>query len=549
MAKSMNLNAAGGISSMMKEGNKTYDGIYGAVLRNIEAGKAISSMVQTSLGPNGMNKLVVNHLEKILVTSDCATIVRELEVQHPAAKMLVMASEMQESEYGDNTNFVISFAGELLKLAEDLIRNGLHTAEIVSGYNRAYQKVLEILPTLVHKSVTNPRDVKELTAAIKSVLSTKQYGYEDLLSELVVKAALTTVSPTSSKPSVNLDSVRVAKLPGGSVNQSTVIKGMVLLRDTEGIVKKVENAKVAVYGCGFETGATEAKGTVLIKNAEELLNYNKSEEKKIEEVISSIAATGVTCCIINGTISEMALHFLDRFKIMTIKITSKFELRRLCLAIGASACVRLGPATPEELGFASTIDVREISGRKVIVVNQTLDEDTSIATIVVRASTANVLNDIERTIDDGTHAVKAIFEDPRLLVGAGAIELELSKQLKAYANEVMGLDQYAIRKFAEAFDVVPRTLAENSGCDPTSIMHEMHLSHMADGTASYGFCIDTCKPFDAAAAGIFDIYATKLNALRLAVDAAVTVLRIDQIVMSKPAGGPKPKSGGGMDAD
>ena len=195
-----------------------------------------------------------------------------------------------------------------------------------------------------------------------------------------------------------------------------------------------------------------------------------------------------------------------------------------------------------------SIEVREISGRKVIVVSQKLDEDTSVATIVIRASTANVLNDIERSIDDGAHAVKALCEDPRLLVGAGAVELELSKRIKAYANEVMGLDQYAIRKFAEAFDVVPRTLAENSGCDPTSIMHEMHGSHAAEGTASFGFDIETCKPFDAAQAGIFDIYVTKLNALRLAVDAALTILRIDQIVMSKPAGGPKPRNAaGGMD--
>lgn len=216
--------------------------------------------MRTSLGPNGMNKLVVNHLEKIIVSSDCATILKELEVQHPAAKILVMASEMQEKELGDNTNFVsfheslshnisftlsavvfkvVSFAGELLKLAEELLKNGLHTSEIVTGYQRAYEKTMELLPTLVVKTVQNIRDPVELKTAIKSVIATKQYGYEDLLSELVVKACLTTLPATGKNPKLNMDSVRIAKLRGGNLGQSSVVKGMVLLRDAEGLIKVI----------------------------------------------------------------------------------------------------------------------------------------------------------------------------------------------------------------------------------------------------------------------------------------------------------------------
>jgi T-complex protein 1 subunit theta len=285
MAKSMGYNAAAGLSGMLKDGHKTFDGVQGAVMRNIDAARGISAMVRTSLGPNGMNKLVVNHLEKIIVTSDCASIMRELEVQHPAAKILALASEMQETEFGDNTNFVLSFGGELLSLAENLLRQGLHTAEIVEGYQRAYQKCLELLPTLVIKSVSNMRDSQEVQSVIKSVIATKQYGYEDLLTKLVVEACLTTISPTAKKVSVNLDSVRIAKLVGGSLNQSTVIKGMVLLRQAEGIVTRAEKAKVIVYGCGFEASSSEAKGTVLIKNAEELMNYNKSEERKMVPLV------------------------------------------------------------------------------------------------------------------------------------------------------------------------------------------------------------------------------------------------------------------------
>lgn len=240
-----------------------------------------------------------------------------------------------------------------MKLAEDLLRDGLHTSDIVAGYQRAYEKTLEILPGLVVKTVGNVRDPIELKIAIKSVIATKQYGYEDLLSELIVHACQTTFAPNVEHPRLNIDSVRIAKLRGGNLNLSSVVKGMVILRDTEGLIKKVEDAKVVVFGCGIEAAASEAKGTVLLKNAEDLLNYNKGEEKKMEELIESIASSGVKVVVCNGSITEMAMHFLDKFGLMVIKIQSKFELRRICGALGATAIVRLGPCTPEEMGECS----------------------------------------------------------------------------------------------------------------------------------------------------------------------------------------------------
>jgi len=451
----MALNQAAGLQGMLKDGHKTFDGVQGAVLKNIEAARAIAAMMQTSMGPNGMNKLVINHLEKIIVSSDCTTILKELEIQHPAAKLLELAAESQEKEFGDNSNFVISFAGELLKHAEDLIRDGLHTAEIVSGYQRAFQKVLEMLPSLVVKTVQDVRNRDEMIGAIKSVIATKQYGYEDLFTGLVVDAAITTLPPNRAKPKLNMDSVRIAKLRGGSIPQSTMLKGVVVLRPAEGIIKKVTNAKVCVFGSGIEASQAEAKSTVLLKNADELLNYNKSEERNLEAIIKSIADTGVKMVVSHGSISEMAMHFLDKFGLMVLKIQSKFELRRICLALGATALVRLGAPTPEEMGECSLVEVREIAGRKITVFEQRESEDTCIATIICRAATEHVLNDVERSIDDGIFAFKTLCVEPRLLPGAGAIELELNKRLKEFANSVLGMDQYAINKFAEAFDVIP----------------------------------------------------------------------------------------------
>lgn len=261
---------------------------------------------------------------------------------------------------------MLSFAGELLKLTVDLLKSGLHTAEIIAGYQRAYEKVLEILPTLVVKTVDNLRDPAQLKVAIKSVIATKQYGYEEFLSDLAVHACQITFDPTSKNPRLNMDSVRISKLRGGNVTLSTVVKGMVILRDTEGLIKKAENAKVAVFGCGIEASSSEAKGTVLLKSAEDLLNYNKSEEKRMEEMIESIASCGVKVVICNGSISEMAQHFLDKFKLMVIKIQSKFDLRRICGALGATASVRIGAVSPEEMGecsmyvFCLTCDVLSI---------------------------------------------------------------------------------------------------------------------------------------------------------------------------------------------
>merc|ERR1712100_924321 len=217
-----------------------------------------------------------------------------------------------------------------------------------------------------------------MSDAIRSVLATKQYGYEDILTKLVVDACLTTFPANGKPPQLLKDNVRIAKLRGGSIPQSTVIRGMVLLRDAESLIKKVENGKACVFGCGIEAASPEAKGTVLIKNAEELQNYNKSEEKNLEEIIAGIAATGVKLLICNGSISEMALHFIDKYELMVVKVVSKFDLRRICGALGAVTMVRLAPPTPEEMGSVKLAEVRELGGRKVVVLSQDQDEDTSI---------------------------------------------------------------------------------------------------------------------------------------------------------------------------
>ena len=551
MSRGLNYNQAAGLQGMLKEGSKSMEGVDEAVIRNIEAAKQLARICSSSMGPNGLKKLVVNHLEKIIVTSDCATILKELEVQHPAAKMLVLAAMMQEKECGDATNLTVSFAGELLKKAEDLLHTGLHTSEIVAGYRVAFEKAMEILPTLTVHTVDDPRDAAQVSQVLESVLGTKYFGYQATLAPYVTQACQAVMPPAPKKPSLNVDSVRVCKLQGGTIGDSLVMKGIVVSRNTEGTIKRAVKAKVAVYGCGIEASSTETKGTVLIRNAEDLLNYNKGEEKLMEDIIKGIAESGVAVVVTGGSISEMALHFMERYKLMVVKIQSKWELRRLCGAVNATALVRLGPPTAEEAGFVDVAEVREVGGRKITVFEQDAEE-SRVASIILRASTHNVLEDLERAVDDGVNTVKVLCTDGRFLPGAGAVEIELARRIYKLADASTGLDQYAMRKFAEALEIVPRTLAESSGQDATDTVAALYAEH-EKGNSSAGVDVEgtgvKVEVGGEGGRGVYDSLFVKDSALRLAVDAALTVLRVDQIIMSKPAGGPKPPAGGGGDED
>lgn len=545
MPGAMGYNMAGGAQNMLKKGHSSSQGLDEAVLRNIEAAKQLATMVSTSMGPNGMNKLVVNHLNKIIVSSDCATLLKEFEVQHPAAQMLSLASQMQDQEFGDGTNFVIALGGELLKLAEELLHEGLHTSEVVSGYKTAMDVTMATIPTLVCHTVENARNPEQLKFAIKSVLMAKQLGFEDILSDLVVKAALA-VMPKDGPPNMKQESVRIVKLIGGDISQSEVVHGMLLPRMVEGTITKIQGAKITVFGCGLESEGTETQGTVLIRNAEDMLNYNKSEEKSLEDVISAVAATGCNVIISGGTVSEMALHFCEKYKLMVVKCQSKWDLKRLCATVGATALVRLGPATPEEMGACHKVYMKEYGTKKVTLFEQEGSEDSLVASIVLRSSVVSVINDLERACEDGLATVQhCCKKDAGFLPGGGAFEMEMASRLRKLANETDSLDQYAIRKFGEAFEAIPRVLAVNSGQPSTMLVSNLYAAHAENASGdglkgpNVGVNIEGGVK-DMTVDGIFDLMVTKESGIRLAVDAALTVLRVDQIIMSKQAGGPKP---------
>ncbi|XP_015946936.1 T-complex protein 1 subunit theta [Arachis duranensis] len=537
-----------GIQSMLKEGHKHLSGLDEAVLKNIDACKQLSTITRTSLGPNGMNKMVINHLDKLFVTNDAATIVNELEVQHPAAKILVLAGKAQQEEIGDGANLTISFAGEILQGAEELIRMGLHPSEIISGYTKAINKTIEILDELVEKGseTMDVRDKEQVISRMKAAVASKQFGQEDTICSLVADACIQ-VCP-KNPANFNVDNVRVAKLLGGGLHNSTVVRGMVLKSDTVGTIKRIEKAKVAVFAGGVDTSATETKGTVLIHTAEQLENYSKTEEAKVEELIKAVAESGAKVVVSGGSVGEMALHFCERYKLMVLKISSKFELRRFCRTTGAVAMLKLGQPNPDDLGYVDSVSVEEIGGVRVTIVKNE-EGGNSVATVVLRGSTDSILDDLERAVDDGVNTYKAMCRDSRTVPGAAATEIELAKRVKEFSFKETGLDQYAIAKFAESFEMVPRTLSENAGLNAMEIISSLYAEH-ASGNTRVGIDLEegVCK--DVSTIGVWDLHVTKFFALKYAADAACTVLRVDQIIMAKPAGGPRREQpAAGMDDD
>jgi T-complex protein 1 subunit theta len=340
--------------------------------------------------------------------------------------------------------------------------------------------------------------------------------------------------PTNTN-NFNVENVRTAKILGGSLNDSVVVHGMAIIRASETTVHHVTDAKVAVFNCELEAESGDTKGTVIFKTAEELLNYTKSEEETMEKFIKSLHTAGINVVFAGGSISEICIHYLQKYGIMVLKILSKFELRRIAKTLGATMLVRHDAPTADEMGNAESISTDEIASQKVTVIKRN-DEDNKIATIIVRGSTTSMLEDSERAIDDGVNTFKNITRDMRFCAGGGATEIHLSSQIQTFAKTQPGLDQYAVERFGQAFEIIPRTLAENAGLDAEDIIAKLY-SETAK-SPFFGIDVKDGKIKDMKDIEIFDSFETKSWAIKLSIDAVLTILKVDQIIMSKPAGGP-----------
>ena len=418
--------------------------------------------------------------------------------------------------------------------AADLINMGLHPSEIVIGYEKGSKKCLELLEELSCYKSANIRNQEELTMLIKSTVASKQFGLEDFLGGLIAEASIYAMPQAANK--FNVDNIRVQKILGGGIYDSEVVHGIVVVRGSETTIRRVTDAKVAVFNTNIEMQQGETKGTVLMKNADDLLNYTKGEEEAFEKFVKGLAEAGIQCVVGSGSMSELAVHYFEKYGMMAIKIMSKWELKRIARAVGATPIVKLTTPSPEELGRADEISFREISSKWCTVFRRDEDEN-KMATIILRGATNASLDDTERAVDNGVNTVKTLIKDGRMVPGAGATEIYLGAKISAFAKEQPGLDQYAVESFGRALECVPRTLAENGGLKSEAILADLYAKNK--DACKFGIDVSDGKVKDVVEAKIFDCLDTKSWALKLCFDVCITILKVDSIIMAKPSGGPK----------
>lgn len=523
-----------GIPKLFKDGYKQFSGVEEAILNNTAAVQQFADILKTSFGPNGMNKIVINHIEKVYVTSECATIVDQLQVEHPAANVVVHAAKMQEKEIGDGTNFVVIFAGELLKKAEELIGLGLHPSDIVTGYDKASRKALSIMNTLTVDVKYNIRNVDSLAQACRTAVASKCFGQEEFVSNLVAQSCL--ASLPENPLNFNIDNIRFCSILGSSVHQSYVMPGMVMLMGARSNTKKVEDCKVLIMTTNIGLREMDVTQNVLFENANDLLNFSKSEEEIVEAAVKKYYDMGVRMLIINSKPTDLEIHYLNKYKIYCLICISKWGRRRLGRVTGARICVTKD-IKPEDLGHIKCCEEMEIGGRRVTRVLQR-EGDSPVSTIVIRAASKNIMNDIERACAHGINAIRALTRDASMLAGAGAVEIELARLIQEYGGSVSGLDQYAVKAFGEALEVFPRILARNSGMDFEDTIAKLYAEH-SNGNVNVGVDVVNKNVMNAVEKNVLDLLVTKRFGMKLTINAVLTILRVDHIIMSKPAGGPK----------
>lgn len=544
---SLKLPTTVGHQNVLKEGTQVQHGVDESIYRNIAAVNQLATITRSSFGPNGLNKLIVNNLDKLFMTADAGTILKELQVQHPAARIVIEASAQQDAECGDGSNLVVVLAAALLEGAKELLTMGLKASVVAHGFRLGKRKALEVLE---QECIVTLDGASRLDSIVKTVLCAKQCGQEDHLTALVMKAvqSINTESPIidHTYQLVNPDNVRCVKILGGCLSDSQVIPGVVLSRGVETKASGVSGrCRVAVFSCPVDISNVETKSTVLFNNANEMMNYSKGEEVIIKDKITNLHSLGVKVVVTGEKIGEMALHYLNHYGMVGIRVTSKFDLQRLSKACQAPVLLSFDQTLDDQsFGWCDEVGVVEFGGDRCEVVRSSASE---IVSIVLRGASLNVLDEVERAIEDAINVVRVLSKrDDRVVPGAGACEQYLARQLRSFAISTVGLIQYPLGKVAEAFESIPGLLAANAGLDRTDSIARLSaankltigINHMATRES---ILVDTMQ------SRCVDSWAVKARAIELAFTAADSVLMSDHIIMSKPAGGPKPRAAASMD--
>ncbi|MEM2419853.1 MAG: thermosome subunit beta [Candidatus Bathyarchaeia archaeon] len=509
---------------------------------NIMAARIIAETVKSSLGPKGMDKMLVDSFGDVTITSDGRTILDEMDVQHPAAKMMVEVAKTQDNEAGDGTTTAVILAGELLTKAEELINKNIHPTIIIDGYKKAMEKALETLEEIaINVDLNSTEYLKK--AAMTSMASKLVAEHKEYLAELAVKAVLQVAEKEGGKFKVDIDDVKVEKKPGESLRDTLFVNGIVLDKEVvhPGMPKRVENAKIALLDMPLEIEKTEFDAKINIESPEQMEAFLKQEEEMLKGMVEKLAAVGANVVLCQKGIDDMAQHFLARKGILAVRRVKKSDMEKLAKATGGKIITNLDDMTPADLGFASFVEERKVGEDKMTFVEGC--KNPRSVTILIRGATERVVDEAERSLHDAICVVRDVVEEPKVLAGGGAPELEIARVLKKYAETLPGREQLAVKSFAEALEAIPATLSENAGLDPIDILSELRAKH-EKGETWAGIEVISGKVQDMREAGVFEPIAVKKQVIKSATEAASMILKIDDIIAAGKAKMPPTPSKG-----
>jgi thermosome len=535
--------SAGGVPVLvLKEGSNRSRGKE-ALHTNIMAAKVVAETVKSCLGPKGMDKMLVDSFGDVTITSDGRTILDEMDIQHPAAKMMVEVAKTQDNEAGDGTTTAVIIAGELLNKAEELIEKNVHPTIIIDGYKKAQEKALEILEKMAIPVDLNTQEYMK-KAAMTSMASKLVAEHREYLADLAVKSILQVAEKQGDSYKVDVDDVKVEKKAGESIRETKLIQGIVLDKDVahSGMPKRVEKAKIALLDCPLEIEKTEFDAKINIDSPEQMEGFLKQEEGMLREMVDKIVAAGANVVLCEKGLDDMVQHFLARKGILAIRRIKKSDMEKLAKATGGKIVTSLDAISSEDLGYANLVEERKIGDDKMTFVEGC--KHPRAVTILIRGGTTRIVDEAERSLHDALCVVRDVVEEPKVVAGGGSPELEVSRVLRKYAETLPGREQLAVKGFAEALEAIPMTLTENAGLDPIDILSELRAGH-EKGEKWAGIEVNHGKVEDMAEAGVFEPLAVKKQIIRSATEASTMILKIDDVIAAGKTKGP-PMPPGGM---
>jgi thermosome len=516
-----------------------------AQTNNIAAARAVADAVRSTLGPKGMDKMLVDSMGDVVITNDGVTILKEIDVQHPAAKMVVEVAKTQDSECGDGTTSSVIIAGELLKKAESLIEQNIHPTIIANGYKMAAAEALKVLDTIAVPVTAD--DVDMLTKVAMTAMTGKSVGGQrEFLADLSVQAIKAIAEKNGSgKWTVDVDNIKVEKKTGGSIADTEIIKGIVLDKERvhPRMAKVVKKAKIALLSAALEIKKTEVEAKIQIRDPSQMQRFLDEEESTLKRMADKIKAAGANVVFCQKGIDDLVQHYLAKQEIFAARRLKESDMEKISKATGANVVGNIEELTAADLGSAGMVEEKKIGEADMTFITDC--KNPKAVSIIIRGGTDHVIDEVERAMHDSLRVVGVALEDGKVVPGAGAPEIELSLRLASYASTVGGREQLAIEAFANAMDVIPWALAENGGLDAIDVVIQLKSAHEKKNGKNMGINLDTGKPDDMLKLNVIEPLRVKTQAVKSAAEVANMILRIDDVIASRKAP-PAPPGQGGM---